>query len=367
MGCIAGASRIIASLDDPSSAVADGTVPRDLQERRSPEPRRSKVLVLTRTVRFPSVRLTPARSAIAAVLVVAVGLAIVNEHRHPTSRLAREKAIASSAAPMAIVPPVAPGTRTAAPSAATMDTTAATRVAAARTFARAQRETAVSADLARAGQVPAAAGSSPVEQTIAASKAADSAVGAMRTEAANAPLLARGGVAGRVARVPAVRPASALEAPECYRVESATGAEASWGDVALPFVLALDAPATRNTARVLTADGKPSNVSAVFEHRGGDSLLFTMRRIGYTGTLAMGEPGAVRAGVMRSAPAELSLEQTVVTAMPRPAPAPEARNALRAKAGAAAPREDSAAASAQRRAIPAVPVVVSKVECGRTG
>ena len=372
-GLIAGASRIVASLDDPSHAAA----PRDALQLEHPAPLPPRALTLSHSVRFPAFRLTPARSAIAAVLVVAVGLAILNEHEHPTSKLAREQAreqaLESAAAPSvgaARAPLVTPP-------AATVDTTAAERVAAARTFAKAQRETTVNADLARTRQLPAGA-ASPLEQTIAASKAADSVVGPMRNEAVNSPLLARRGVAGGVAsgvaggvaagvaagaaRAPATAPAaSAIEASQCYRVESATGAEASWGDVALPFVLALDAPATRNSARVLTADGRESDVRAVFERRGGDSLLFIMRRIGYTGSLAVGEPGDVRAGVMRSAPAALALAQTVVTA----APAAEPRRALRPKAGAAASREDSAAAAAQQRGAPAVPVVVRKVECGK--
>jgi hypothetical protein len=370
-GLIAGASRIITSLDDPSHVLAPVVAPREGLERRGADPRRLVATGLTPAARFRTFRLTPARSAIAAVLVVAVGLAILNENKRPTSRLAREREAASTATPMAAAPlAVAPPAPTNAPAVAMVDTTAAARVAAARTFARTQRETAVTADRAQAGPV-ASASSSPVEQTIAAAKAADSAVGGVRSEAMGAPLLARGGVTGGAARAPAAAAAGAaapvantLEAPQCYRVESATGAEASWGDVALPLILALDAPATRSTARVLTGDGKPSDVSAVFERRGGDSLLFTMRRIGYTGTIAMGEPGEVRAGVMRSAPATVSLEQTVVTATGA-IPAPEARRAMRSKASAPSAREDSVAASAQRRAIPAVPVVARQVACSR--
>jgi len=360
-GLIAGASRVVASLDDPSLA-ASPRAPFTLQH---PEPSPPRALTTTGSIRFPAFRLTPARSAIAAVLVVAVGLAIVNQHEQPTSQLARQPgrshSVASASAPAATAP-LAPAPLTNAPvatSVATLDTTAAERVAAARTFARAQRETTVSADLARTKASAAAA--APLEQTIAAAKVADSAVASRSADAASSPALR--GVAGGVSRAAAVAAPAAtpLEAPQCYRVESATGAVATWGTVPLPFVLALDAPATRNTARVLTADGRESDVRAVFERRDGDSLLFTMRRIGYTGTLAVGEPGEVRAGVMRSAPAATMLEATVVTA----APAPEARRAMRAKSSAAAPARDSSAASAERTAAPAVPVVVRRVECVR--
>jgi len=79
-----------------------------------------------------------------------------------------------------------------------------------------------------------------------------------------------------------------------------------------------------------------------------------------TGTLVMGEPGTVRAGVMRSARSAVALEQTVVTAMPTAEP----RRAMRTKASGSAPREDSSATATDRNAAPAVPVVVRKVECG---
>ena len=362
-GLIAGASRIVASLDDPSLAA----LPHSTFTLQHPEPSRPVALTTRDRVRFPAFRLTPARSAIAAVLVVAVGLAIVNEREQRTSRVAGERArapaVASAPAVVATAPlntaplntaPVTP----AVPPSTRLDATAGERVAAARTFARAQRETTVSADRARTEASPAA--ESPVAQTIAAAKVADSAVASRSADVASPSVLR--GMAGGVARAAAPAPAAAgLEAPQCYRVESATGAAASWGTVALPFVLALDAPATRNSARVIAADGRESEVRAVFERRAGDSLLFTMRRIGYTGTLVVGEPGDVRAGVMRSAPATMMLSEQVVTA----APATEPRRAMRARSSAAAPAKDSSAAAAERNAAPAVPVVVRRVECAR--
>jgi hypothetical protein len=127
-------------------------------------------------------------------------------------------------------------------------------------------------------------------------------------------------------------------------------------------VLALEAPATSAGARILTATGQDSEAHAVFEHRGGDSLLFSLRRLGYTGTLAVGVPGEVRAGVMRSAPTSLQLESLVATAAPR---ASEPKRALRAQSAGA--RSDSASVAADREAAPAVPVVVRKVECAKGG
>ena len=376
-GLIAGASRVIASLDDPTMS-SDAA------------PRRPVIVATSGAPALRRFRLTPARSAIAAVLVVAVGLAIVNEHERPSSKLARassESAMqpqsSSSLPPMASAPTVAtpPASPLAAhidspsavasgsaPALTTFDSTASTRVAAARAFARAQRETTVNADLARVGQVPPAQASTPAAQTIAAAKVADSVAGDSRGVLTGAvggvPAVANRGVAGGVSRAASApapaAPAPAVagfEAPQCYRVESANGSAATWGPVALPIVLALDAPATRPSVRVLTADGKDTDARATFERRGNDSLLFSLRRIGYTGSLVVGTTGDVRAGVMRSAPSTLALSEVVVTT---PTVTPQ-RRALR-KPSAAASRADSAAPP-ERAAAPAVPVVVKKVGC----
>lgn len=374
-GLIAGTSRILSALDvgqPPISAIAPGASESD--SAPATEPWRPVLLPTPRARRMATFRLTPARSAIAAVLVVAVGLAIVHENERPSSKLASVAAestvaanaptaanapIVSNSPTVAAAPPVGsaaaplaapPGIVPASPSAGSqLDSTAGTRVAAARTFAKAQRETTVNADLARVAQAPAARAfqpvpSTPAGQTIAAAKAAESVAG----------------VAGGVSRGAApARTAAGFEAPQCYRVESASGAAATWGPVALPMVLALDAPATNATVRVLSPAGQDAEAQAVLERRGNDSLFFTLRRIGYTGTLAVGAPGEVRAGVMRSAPTALQLESVVVTGA---SPATEQRRALR-KPSAAQSRADSAAASANRDAAPAVPVVVRKVDC----
>jgi len=387
-GLIAGTSRVLSALDAGTTSMSDKPV---LSAVR-PDVEPPRPLVLSGTVRGPRrFRLTPARSAIAAVLVVAVATAIIHEHERPSGGLAAiEKqsaerpdaaaglgaasavaAAPAAAAPSPASPPVAapvpsaaaplPGAPNVAPAPAPQvaqyDSTASTRVAAARTFARTQRETTVNADLARVAAAPAAAASTPTEQTIAAAKAADSAVGAAnRVELRGS----TSGVAGGVARIAApARVLAGVEASQCYRVESATGAAATWGPVSLPFVLALDAPATSAAARVLTPAGQDAEARAVFERRGGDSLLFTLQRVGYTGTLAVGASGEVRAGVMRSAPAGLQLE-SVATNAPR---ATEQKRALR-KPSAAQARADSASTASARAAAPAVPVVVRKVGCG---
>jgi hypothetical protein len=346
-GLIAGASRIIGSLDDAEVTRA-AAVGAGAPAAKSWGP---AILPTTRAAGLPAFRFTPARSAIAAVLVVAVATAIVHENQQPSSKQAKvaaETAAATSGA--------------ASPAPAGLDSSAATRVATARAFAEAQRETTVNADLARVGSVPAARASTPLEQTVAAANAADAAVAqrALAPGVAGSGMAVAGGVSKGVAAAP---PAAAIEAPLCFRVESANGAAASWGPVPLPFTLALDAPATRASARVLTPDGREADAHARFERRGGDSLLFTLQRIGYSGTLTVGAPGEISAGVMRSSPAMLALSEVVVTAEPDT----RQRRALRkpSRAASSAPaRADSAPTAPERDATPAVPVVVRKVGCG---
>lgn len=331
-GLIAGTSRILSSLDEDDSPASD---------KPAVESWRPAVLPTRRARGIPTFRFTPARSAIAAVLVVAVATAIVRENRQSSSRLASEAAASAvvASAPVTSAPvasaPVANAPVASAP--VQPDTTAGARVAAARTFARTQRETTVSTDRARVAQVP----SAPVASGVAGGVSSGVSRGAEPAPSMPTPPRALSGV----------------EAPQCYRVESAAGTEATWGPVALPFVLALDRPATSNAARLVMTTGQESEAHAVFERRGDDSLLFTLRRIGYTGTLAVGVPGEVRAGVMRSSPATMHLESVVVTAAPT---AGESRRALRKSSAA---RADSAPPAPDREAAPAVPVVVRRVEC----
>ena len=149
-GLIAGASRILSSLD------VDGATTSKISALRAVKPpvEPPRTVILTGTVRAPRwFRLTPARSAIAAVLVVAVATAIVREHQQPNERLASASAADSAVrtlsptAPSAAAPTTVPAA--AGPVVAQYDSTAGARVAAARTFAKAQRETTVNADLAR--------------------------------------------------------------------------------------------------------------------------------------------------------------------------------------------------------------------------
>jgi hypothetical protein len=385
-GLIAGASRVVRTLDDAPAAAgpAWGQAPAT--------PTSGKVGADTA---WRMLRVTPARAAIAATLLVAVGVSLTYRHAAVDTEALRttgvEKAMqstdmreersaaASAPAAPAIRPrdalldsavarnvakaqpprvlkampgPAMPVPELAAGAAAIADRTAPTRVAVGRAAMQAQRESTagVAPDQSVAGR---AAGRIVGEGTVAAAKRADSVASpAIGVVAASAPLAQ--------ARIGGV-----TRGAECYRVETASGAAATWGTAPLPLVVAMDA--SRQGARVLTPAGRPTEVSATVTRAGDDSLLFRLRRLGYEGTLALGAAGEARAGVMRSRPLQLQLESVVTTAAPT-ADDPAANRAARrvAPQRRIPAARDSAAASAAESGIsaaPAVAVVARRVGC----
>jgi hypothetical protein len=376
-GLIAGASRVVGLLDDqpaplikPASTPTAGT---DLSVWRL-------------------LRVTPARAAIAATLVVAVGIALTSGRLGVDSRrtasdtaavgVARVAAPAadapSTAAPVAAdraaplqdsvlnsaierrlaseQPPrtVAPAPGVAIPAAPAPTAVASSnsgsaeaKVLAGQASMREQRDAAgVRADRTRAGvgQLSAAA-TDASERVNVAAKAADTAV-----------------AAGFVARGKAL--ASSVSAGECYLVESATAA--NWGSVRLPMIIAMDSAA--RDARILTPSGGETEARAYLQYNGADSAMFRLRRIGYTGNMTLLVTGAGRAGTMRSGAATAMLSEVVVTSVGEDAS--QARKRMTAPPGAAPPRAAApppAAAGAPARdelaAMPAVPVTARQVSC----
>jgi len=287
-GLLAGASRVVGLLDDPASpAVQPASTP----------------TAGTELSMWRLLRVTPARAAIAAVLVVAVGISLTRSRVTVDQGTVPVESAVSSVAPRqdsvlqeavarrlsAEQPPrtmgAAPGVAVPAPvverpaaAAVTMSTTEA-KVLAGRASMNAQRDSAgVRADRTTAGVGQLAAGAAVADARMAvAAKAADS--------------------AGRPARMLRVRgAASAVAAGECYRVESA--APATWGSASLPLIVAIDSNGT--DARVLTASGGVTETRAFLESNGADSVLFRLRRIGYSGSMSMSAGAGARTGVMRS-------------------------------------------------------------------
>lgn len=360
-GLIAGASRVVSALDDVPSGVTPvwGSAPAAATVGAAAGTRGAGSA-------WRLLRVTPTRAAIAATLLVALGVALTHDRTAIESGLQRSTTMtpaAPASAPfgvpardplldsavarnLAIAQPpravqAAPGLNVAVPKdvtppPATIDESAPVRVASGRAAVQARADSAAfSADRARVGAAGADSRAIVAQRTIAAAKVADSiASPPIGTMAASAPVA--GNVRAQVASV-----------PECYRIESASGTAASWGDDPLPLVVALDA--TGRGARVLSPAGVESKSRAVWTKAGDDSLVFQLRRTGYEGTLALGAPGDARAGVMRS--------------MPDPRTLAEAAAAAGAEAPAARRRARAAPAPAPITAAPATPVVAKRIGC----
>ena len=354
-GLIAGASRIVGALDDVPSANA----PAWGQPSATPAARPAASGAGSA---WRLLRVTPARAAIAATVLVAVGMSLTYTRGavDTESLRMRDKAAAVQSTTMenanagapagavsggttgaaaggaAMTPPrdalldsavarnvasaqprrvmkATPGLAPPVPepgragSAALEDPSAPTRVAVARAAIQAQRESAAGTTPDRvAANAPGVAKGAVRDEAVTAARRADSVAapvaGAM---AASAPAMPRSR-----ARVVVQGP---VTAPECYRVESANGTTAAWGSVPLPLVVALEAGAP---ARVLTVAGQPTGATASVIRAGGDSLLFQLRLARYEGSLALGAAGEARAGVMRSRRSGPTPESLAAPAVP---------------------------------------------------
>jgi hypothetical protein len=377
-GLIAGASRVVGLLDDepaplikPASTPTAGT---DLSVWRLR-------------------RVTPARAAIAATLVVAVGIALTSGRLGVDSRriasdtaaigvarvsapvadapapaaspapsergVARQDSVLNSAIERRLAKEQPPRTVAPAPGVAIPVASAPTAVAssnsgsaeakvlAGQASMREQRDAAgVRADRTRAGvgQLSAAANDASQRLNVAA-KVADTAI-----------------AAGFVARGKAL--GSTVSAGECYLVESA--AAASWASVRLPMVIAMDSAGTN--ARVLTPSGGETEARAYLQYNGADSALFRLRRIGYSGNMTLAATGATRAGTIRSTASTARLSEVVVTSADanasqatKRAAAPPA--AAPTRVNPAAPAATPAAPSDELAAAPAVRVTARQISC----
>lgn len=366
-GLIAGASRVVGQLDDaPAPLIRPAPIPRDGGSM------------------WRILRVTPARSAIAAVLLVAVGITLTRQRGAvESSRLPADRAMAESvqlaagadaqtdapstpardsvlgsaiarrladeqaprtfeATPGIAIPtappPPSPGGNAAVTQVESRD---AIRVATARASMRAQRESAgATSDRTRAGVANAAPGFNvPTERAIEAAKAADRVAGTRPALDARAP-----GVLG-----------GAITAGECYRVDGASGA--MWGPVSLPLIVAVDS--SGRGARILGADGAETNARAALSYAEGDSIVLRLRRIGYDGTMTLGGIGSGPTGTMRSNTLSANLSQTVVTAT-------GARADEQSRGGKAVSPQRRPAAGAPTPA-PAAPVAAARSEIESRG
>lgn len=349
-GLIAGAARVVGLLDDQPAPLI----------KPADTPTAGTDLSVWRLL-----RVTPARASIAAMLVVAVGIALTRgqlggDRRSADSGVSSLKQevtadqpaatatatlpIASAAAPRgdsvlqsaierrlaqeqpprAMTPaagvaiPTPPPQMAAAPSPDLAN--AESKVMAGRASITSQRDAAgARADRTRAGVGQLAVGAADAAERVSvAAKAADS---------AGTSALAR-----KVTRL-----ALGVAGGECYRIES--GSPASWGSVPLPLIVAMDSAGTE--ARILTPSGSDTEARAFLQHNGADSVFFRLRRIGFSGSMTLAVTGATRSGTIRSSVAG--------------APAPSA-----AKRAASAPADDARGATA-------ISVTARRVSCPTPG
>jgi hypothetical protein len=325
---------------------------------------------------------TPARAAIAATVLVAVGITMTRTRTGPdeigqaarSGALAPQVAVARDSALLqtdavaerdplldsaikrnlavaqppraldAVRSPSVPVPEAGAPAIglAGVDTTAGTRVAIARREVEAQREQrADMADKARVGAAAEAAAPPAVASRVLGKAAGD--------EAANA-------TSGYSGAIVSQRSASNV-ARQCFLIES-SAAGATWGGQAFPVIVSTDSSARLGQApvQVLDAAGRPTSIRAQFERASGDSLVLRLRRLGYTGSIALGPDVGGRAGLAFSEPVSTQLEAVVVTsAGAQERDARTGATAARKAAGASAPGAARADAPAPPPTAPPTP------------
>jgi hypothetical protein len=342
-GLIAGASRIVAALDDAPAATRPGWA----TSAATAASAASDVTPITRAgdplpggSLWRWLRVTPGRAALAATILVAVGITLTHERvaedsvRSVTSTFNPQKsdvpamtpaeagpgegakeaaardalldsAVAGNVArsqgrarieavPGAAIPQAPPSRPLERPSAA-----GAERVARGRAVAEAQRETAnVMADRLRVGTSAAAAG------------------GVGSAEGAVAPTRA---AAAPAATQDAMMAKQSLDAVgrSCVRLDS-PDADARWADQQFPLVLAIDSGSATGprTASVLTVAGQPTQIRATWRPRANDSVSIALRRIGYSGSIVLGPDEGARSGVAVSAASPTAIQEDVVARIP---------------------------------------------------
>jgi hypothetical protein len=366
-GLIAGASRIVAALDDlPAGtrpgwvqgvAAGGGEVP---PAAAAEDPRAGGSL-------WRWLRVTPARAALAATILVAIGISltyerasidstprsavsILNPQRTDVPAATSAEGAASEAAKprdalldSAVAKNVttAQGKRTlepargiavpsAPPPSTTLDapaTAAGEAVALGRAAEEARRESVpVVADRVRrradvtgaTASISPEQGSSAANQNVRSPVAAPAAPQQFGTDA----MMAKG--------------EQNAVAKSCVLIES-SDADARWGDQSFPFVLAIESgPAgTARDAAVLTPGGDVTSLRAQWSPRGGDSVAVRLRRIGYSGSIVLGPLAAARSGIAVSAAAPTALEEVVVSSAPSQSRADSRKAAAPATAQAA--------------------------------
>ena len=344
-GLIAGASRIVAALDD----VPAGTRPGWAQTARvqgastgasAPLPPMADPVPQRSLWRW--LRVTPGRAALAATILVALGITLTHDRVAEDSLRSVTSAFESQRSDVPAMTPAEGGAGEGAKEApardALLDSAVAGNVAASQ--GRPRIEAAPGPSIPQApppstsSELPAGAGAARVARGRAVAEAQrDTAsvtadrlrVGSL--ERTSASVGAAEGVAGAVTRIPAAAPERQdvmmakqsvdAVAQSCLRIDS-PDPDARWADRPFPLVLEIDsgsATGPRN-ASVLTVAGQPTELRATWQPREGDSVSVTLRRIGFSGSIVLGPGESARSGVARSASAPTTLQEEMVAVAP---------------------------------------------------
>jgi hypothetical protein len=381
-GLIAGASRIVAALDDvpagsrpgwAKSAIAAGSAGGAAGVDTSEAEGGAASVPKGGGSLWRRLRVTPGRAALAATILVAIGITLTYD-RVAIDSSTRTTAVSVLNPQQSDVPaatsPEGAASEAAKPRDALLDSAVAKNVR----IAQGKRRL----EPARGPAVPAAPPPGTAHEAEAGAAGQAVALGRAAEEARreSAPVMAdraRADVAGTAPTQPAPRATAAgvsemappsaptaetgaavqrrqafdgammaktsanAVARSCILLES-PDPDARWADQPFPLVLAIDAgaPDASRNAAVLTPSGEVTSLRAQWSPRGGDSVAVLLRRIGYSGSIALGPESGTRAGVAVSAAATTQLEQVVVSPAPAGARA-ESRRAAAPSAASAAP------------------------------
>ena len=345
-GLIAGASRIVAALDDvpagarpgwaQSARVEGGSTGAGAPLGPTADPVRQGSL-------WRWLRVTPGRAALAATILVAVGITLTHDQVAEDSLRSVTSAFETQRSDVPATTPAEGGAGEGAKEApagdALLDSAVAGNVAASQ--GRPRIEAAPGPNIPQAPppstsvELPAGAGAARVARGRAVAEAERDTVSVTADrlrvgslERTSASVGAAEGVTGAATmRIPAAAPErqDAMMAKQsfdavaesCVRLDSPE-ADARWADQRFPLVLALDsgsATGPRN-ASVLTVAGQPTELRATWRPREGDSVSVTLRRIGYSGSIVLGPGEGARSGVARSAAAPTTLQEEMVAVAP---------------------------------------------------
>ncbi len=374
-GLIAGASRIVAALDDvpagtrpgwAQGAIAEGAAAGGASEvggGAASAPQGGGSL-------WRWLRVTPGRAALAATLLVAIGITLTYDRAaiDSTTRTASSVLDPQRSDVPAATSPEGGASEAAKPRDALLDSAVAKNV----TIAQGQRRlepargpavpsapppsTELKAEAGAAGEAVALGRAAEQARREAAPVMADRA----RADVAGASQPAPRATAATVGEMATQRAATSEAGPAVQRPQAFDGAimakssantvakscvllessdpDARWADQPFPLVLAIDAgaPDAPRNAAVLTPSGEVTSLRAPWSPRAGDSVAVQLRRIGYSGSIALGPESGTRSGVAASAAATTQLEQVVVSPAPSGARA-ESRRAAAPSAASAAP------------------------------